>query len=102
MFTDYGVFTVTGAAISVDEGEPQQIRTVSAPDGMVIISASAYYYPAYDNAPTDIGQAYDNRPAFVSITSDGSAVELLSAPVMSAQYPSAAVVQMVCARVAND
>lgn len=98
MLTDYLVMTVTDAAPSADEGDPPQIRTVNAPDGMVILSAFAYYYAAYDNAPTDLAQAYDSKPAFVSIALDGTSVDILSAPIMSAQYPSSAVVQLVCAR----
>jgi hypothetical protein len=98
VLTDYLVMTVTDAAPSVDEGDPQQIRTVHAPDGMVILSASGYYYPNYDNAPTDLAQAYDTKPVFLSISSDGTSVDILSAPIMSAQYPSSAVVQLVCAR----
>lgn len=101
MFTAYEVVTLTRAAPSADEGEPQQVITLSAPAGKVILGATAYYYADYENAPTDLSQAYD-EPAYVSISSDGTTADILSAPVVSAQYSSNAVVQLICAQVAND
>lgn len=99
MLTDYEIVTIVGAAPSAEEGQPQEIRTVDAPEGKVIISATGYYYPDYENAPTDLAQAYDTKPAFVIVSTDGTSAELLSAPITSAQYPSNAVVQLVCARI---
>jgi hypothetical protein len=99
VFYDYEIVTHTNV-VSHADGDPVTQDTLVPPDGKVIVSVNAYYYDV-GTAPTELESARRNESVPLQIASDGTSVLVASADSAAAQFPTSAVVQLVCARINN-